>query len=543
MLATLVPKVTKVPQDPSKSTKTGKVLSTGLKILILLLLLLGIFFRFYNLDHKVYWHDEAYTSLRTFGHTSQEFKQLADGRVINREDLQKFQQINPDKNIINTLESLSSEDPQHPPLYYILLRGWAQIFGDSVGGIRSLSAVISLLVFPCAFWLCWELFGTALVGWVAIALIAVSPFQLAYAQEAREYVLWAVTTLLSSAALLRAMRLKTKPAWGIYAASLALGFYTFLFTGLVAIGHGIYVFAIERFRFSKTVISYLLASIAGFLAFSPWILVLITNFNRFQASTSWTWKFRVPVLTLIKTWVLHLSYIWIDFDLTLEIFLFKYLIQPIVITLVGGSIYLVCRRTPIRVWLFILTLIGSTAIPLMVPDIISGGVRSISNRYLIPYFLGIQLAVAYILATGISSSSFSKRKIWQAIATAIIAIGIVSCVVSSQADIWWNKFFSQSLPKMARILNQTKSPLLISGVPPYENVGHLLSLSYLVNNTVQFQVISQPNLLKMPTEEASDVFLFNPSESLRLETEKHHQSKAKRILRDQYMTLWKLGKK
>lgn len=43
-----------------------------------------------------------------------------------------------------------------------------------------------------------------------MALIAVSPFHVLYAQEAREYSLWTVTILLSSAALLRAMRVKTK---------------------------------------------------------------------------------------------------------------------------------------------------------------------------------------------------------------------------------------------------------------------------------------------------------------------------------------------
>jgi len=67
------------------------------------------------------------------------------------------------------------------------------------GAIRSLSAIISLLVFPGVYWL---LPGIWVVnGWIAIALIAVSPFHILYAQEAREYSLWTVTIALSSAAL------------------------------------------------------------------------------------------------------------------------------------------------------------------------------------------------------------------------------------------------------------------------------------------------------------------------------------------------------
>ncbi len=69
--------------------------------------------------------------------------------------------------------------------------------------MRSLPAIISLLAFPCIHWLCLELFEESITGSVAIAVIAVSPFHLAYAQEARQYSLWVLITLLSSEALLR----------------------------------------------------------------------------------------------------------------------------------------------------------------------------------------------------------------------------------------------------------------------------------------------------------------------------------------------------
>ena len=35
-------------------------------------LVVGVFFRFANLDAKVYWHDETYTSLRISGYTVNE---------------------------------------------------------------------------------------------------------------------------------------------------------------------------------------------------------------------------------------------------------------------------------------------------------------------------------------------------------------------------------------------------------------------------------------------------------------------------------------
>ncbi|NER30255.1 MAG: hypothetical protein F6J89_22180 [Symploca sp. SIO1C4] len=69
--------------------------------------------------------------------------------------------------------------------------------------------------------------------------MAVSPFQVLYAQEAREYSLWTVTILLSTAALLKAMRSPSHSSWGIYTVSLTLGFYKTILSTLVAMGQGI----------------------------------------------------------------------------------------------------------------------------------------------------------------------------------------------------------------------------------------------------------------------------------------------------------------
>ena len=175
--------------------------------LIIAVLVLGIFFRFANLDRKYYGVDETYTSLRVSGYTEAEIiKQISYQKITSPSDLQKYQQINSEKTLSDTLNSLAAEDPQHPPLYYVLARQWAQWFGSSVAAMRSLAAVISLLVFPAVYWLAWELFESSAVAWMAIAIFAISPYHILFAQEARQYSLWTVTTILSSAALLRAMR-------------------------------------------------------------------------------------------------------------------------------------------------------------------------------------------------------------------------------------------------------------------------------------------------------------------------------------------------
>lgn len=520
----------------------AKCLSTQtvwFRFLIVILLVLGVFFRFANLERKVYWHDEVYTSFRIAGYTRKELvPQVFNGKVMNPEDLQKYQRPRPEKGFTDTINSLAVDDPQHPPLYYLIARLWVQLFGYSATVIRSLSACISLLVFPCLYWLCLELFGASLIGWVAIALIAISPFHVLYAQEAREYVLWTVTILLSSAALLQAMRLQTRLSWGIYSATLALGFYSFLFTGLVAIGHGIYVVATVGYRWSKTGKAYLLASLATLVAIAPWLFVLMTNWLQFRMTTGWMEAIQVPQFVLFKMWGRHLARLFVDFDLRLDHPL-TYLVSIFFLLFVSYSIYVLCRQTPIKSWLFILTLIGTTAIPLMLPDLIFGGIRSASNRYLIPSFLGIQLAVAYLLATQITNNSLFKRKLWQVITVVLISVGVVSCAISSQSQTSWIKVVSYHLPQYASIINQAKQPILISndfGI----NWGQVFALSYLLEPKVKLQLVVDPNIPKIP-EGVTDVFILNPSDTFKQGMEKEYKSKVESVYKDEHSWIGRLS--
>ncbi len=101
-----------------------------LKWLLVFLLALGVVFRFVNLNHKVYWHDETYISLRAAGYTRGEIDdELFQNRVINSSELQKFQRIKPGSTPLDTLRSLAVEDPQHPPLYFLMTRFWMQALG------------------------------------------------------------------------------------------------------------------------------------------------------------------------------------------------------------------------------------------------------------------------------------------------------------------------------------------------------------------------------------------------------------------------------
>ena len=111
----------------------------------------------------------------------------------------------------------------HPPLYYALLHGWVAAWGDGPTALRSLSALASTLALPLVADTARRLIGPG-AALLATLLLAVAPFQVRYAQEARMY---ALLTLAVAVTLWCAVRALTQPgsrvaAWGWWA-GLALG--------------------------------------------------------------------------------------------------------------------------------------------------------------------------------------------------------------------------------------------------------------------------------------------------------------------------------
>ncbi|HWP42299.1 MAG TPA: glycosyltransferase family 39 protein, partial [Blastocatellia bacterium] len=298
---------------PAASARPGRLNYAGL-VLLPLLLAMGVAFRVAGIDKKLYWHDEAYTSLRASGYTADEaIAHLFTGDEIGIADIQKYQRYAAEKGLRDTISSLVTEDSEHPPFYFLLVRLWMKWFGDSPGIVRGLSVIFSLLVFPSLYWLCMELFGSRATAWTAVALMAVSPFHVLFAQEARQYSLWALTILVSSAALLRARRLPAKLNWGAYAVAATLGLYTHLFFGFVLVAHALYMAANEGLRLSRTMMSYALACFASLLAFSPWIVLLIQDFNRIVAANEWAYV-EADLSYLIDSWILYFSSPFVDYS-------------------------------------------------------------------------------------------------------------------------------------------------------------------------------------------------------------------------------------
>ncbi len=135
-----------------------------------------------------------------------------------------------------------------PPLYPILAWAVGRMLGSGDAELRLLSAGFGIAAVPALFAVGRRLFGTR-AGLIAAGLLAVSPYQIYYAQEHRYYALLLLLGIISAGFLLRAWRFG-EPAttqirgrrwgsWILYILTSALMFYTHPIAALVLLSIGL----------------------------------------------------------------------------------------------------------------------------------------------------------------------------------------------------------------------------------------------------------------------------------------------------------------
>ena len=157
-----------------------------------------------------------------------------------------------------------------PPLYYLLLHAWMRVFGTGTFAVRALSGVCSAASLPL-IWLAARRLGASRgIAWAAMLLLAMSPFSVRYATEARMYAFVGLLVLLALLAYERIWRHGGRLAYAagaVVTAALVTSHYWCLFL-VAVVGAGALVAAIRGARQGWR----LLAVIAvGCLGFVPWL--------------------------------------------------------------------------------------------------------------------------------------------------------------------------------------------------------------------------------------------------------------------------------
>jgi len=166
-------------------------------ILLLFLLLLGTFLRFYHLDFNSLWLDEAYT-LFAANHS------------------------------LSGIWDIVSTSDFTPPLFY-WIEHFVLAFGQSEFVLRFIPALLGVLTIPVFYYLGKE-FADEDVGIVMAALLTISPFHVYLSQEVRAY---STMLLLFSLALFfffLSLRINRVYSWILFGFFSALTLWTHYYT-------------------------------------------------------------------------------------------------------------------------------------------------------------------------------------------------------------------------------------------------------------------------------------------------------------------------
>ncbi len=488
------------------SQKLGGYLLAGL-------ISLGLVFRVAHLDQKIFWVDEVATAMRAAGYTKAEVTaQLATGQPHSPADLLAYQQLRsprstpqlPPRNLTDSLSALM-RSPEHAPLYFLLVRCWMELFGSSTSAIRSLSVLCSLLALPVLHQLCRELnrdpaaaqtAAQTAAQQTAVGFMAISPFFVAYAQEARPYSLWSLLLLLCSTALLRAVRRNRPTNWLIYALTLTLSLYTSLLTVPVAAGQAVFVaLQVQGRRW------YLAAVCLTGALFLPWIWVLWSQRINLDTNTTWM-RTAVPIWLTAAIWLYSAAVLWFDLPVVTTGWLagIEAMVAATVLAILG---YAIVRLIRLRTGLYLAALGLPVPVGLLLLDWGWQGQAAATSRYLIP----AQLAL--LLAAAIGVTQF-KPRLRRAAVGLLLSLSLISCIVNLNRIPDYQKDRNRVNLELAALINAAPEPMLLA--EPSQTLD-LLSLSHSLSADTQIRIAPAVQLLPQ-LDHCPPSFLFNPSESM-----------------------------
>jgi len=240
---------------------------------ILLILLLATFLRFHLLDAQSFWNDEGNSA-----------------RLSER-------------SIQLIIEGTASDI--HPPLYYLILRGWRELVGESEFGLRSFSAFAGVLTVVFSFGIAkgqgargkgqgkrWSL-SMALVTAV---FVTINPALIYYSQETRMYALLGLLSVASTWLLVIWWKRPSFPIAVAYVLTAAAGLYTQYFFPTVLVAHNIAIFIwiMQRSNGQRTtdngqqiteksprvhIRNWSTMMLSTLLLYAPWLPIFVVQFS------------------------------------------------------------------------------------------------------------------------------------------------------------------------------------------------------------------------------------------------------------------------
>lgn len=299
----------------------------------------GLVLRLTNLTLKAAWMDEVATTIFSLGNYS---GLIPLNEILNLEQILRPLAVTPGTTVQDVVQNLLTED-NHPPTYFVLAHWWMKLFTDAGGyaslwGERALSALFGALAIPATYLLAQFSFREANLGvnrddnseesethtiaLICAALMALSPFGIFMAQEARHYtlaILAAIASLCCFVLATKAIQQRKVPSWRVVLAWIVintLGLTIHFFVGLTLIAEGMTLLwmLIQQCRINggawyknhwRRIYAAALGTLAGGLLWLP----ILLNFygspqTSFLKSEGKSWQFWInPIVQSIASWL------------------------------------------------------------------------------------------------------------------------------------------------------------------------------------------------------------------------------------------------
>ncbi len=220
---------------------SGVIRGKRIQISLFLILILGFLLRLYHLGVPSLWFDELMTA----------------GRI--------------DYPLIQMVKNLF--DSPFPPLYYILMHLWVNIFGVSEITLRFPSLIFSVLSIFFIFKLAKELYDEE-VGLISALLLSVSLYSINYAHEAKMYTMLWFLGILSFYYFYKFTKDPTNKNLFLYILFTTMSIYTLYVGFLFMVVQNICYFI---FFEKKQTQKWLLGQFVMLLLYLPWIYIFIVN--------------------------------------------------------------------------------------------------------------------------------------------------------------------------------------------------------------------------------------------------------------------------
>jgi len=386
------------------------------------------------------------------------------------------------------------EDVVHPPLFYVLLKVWIDIGGQSLLWIKLLPVLLSIVSVIPFLLLCRELKMNSTATALALWLMAVNGFLISHAQEPRMYSLLLLLVLLSHWLFVKLQSRDQKSLrihFALGGVNLLLVF-THYFGWVVVALELTFVLIWRR----ELVRSFAMAILAIAICFSPWAYVVVTAARANPSRATFFWN-RPPPLSEIVGYYGNLngplSYRWKVFGTGVVLLVF---LSPIIARCVRAMKARQAREDASRFWFLMLFAVGPVTLAFIASHLLPQSVWAL--RYLIiaapAYFLLVAVAAEALRGPGVRIAFVLMIAGWAALS------GFAEMI--DRDRISWEPLVNRMIQAERDQTNQTE----IGGLPPVTvyvadpNIGNTIRFYLDKAGETRIQVATVESLTSPPAE-------------------------------------------